>query len=91
MSGVNHLYIRDWLLNHPAVENTDSWLFISLSNNQNKNLGNKLSHDGLLKHYQEYYRDQYFPNLLVDDFIPRADKSHIRTMLEKPWNLYGML
>lgn len=81
-------YVKDWLLNHPVVENADSWLFVSLSNNQNKNLGNKLSRDGLLKHYQEYYRDQYFPKLLADDSIPEGDKSHIRSMLEKPWNLY---
>jgi hypothetical protein len=27
-------YVKDWLLNHLAGENTDSWLFVSLSNSQ---------------------------------------------------------
>ena len=51
-------YVKDWLLNHPTRENTDSWLFVSLSNNQIKNFGRKLSRDGLLKQYQEFYRGQ---------------------------------
>lgn len=81
-------YVKDWLLNHPTGENTESWLFVSLSNNQNRNLGKKLSRDGLLKQYQECYRGQYFSKLLEDESVPEPDKSHIRNMLAKPWNLY---
>ena len=33
-------------------------------------------------------RDRYFPQLLEDDSIPNPDKSHIRIMLTKLWNLY---
>ena len=81
-------YVKDWMLNHPTGENINSWLFVSLSNNQIKNYGRKLSRDGLLKQYQEFYRRQYFPSLLGDDSVAETDKSHIRNMLTKPWNLY---
>jgi integrase len=82
-------YVKDWLLNHPTGENTDSWLFVSLSNNQIKNIGRKLSRDGLLKQYQEFYRGHCFRDLLGgDDSVAEADKSCIHIMLAKPWNLY---
>lgn len=81
-------YVKEWLLNHPTRDNPNSWLYISQSNNKNKNIGQRLARDGLLKHYREYYRDKYFPKLLEDDTIPDSDKSQIRDMLLKPWTLY---
>jgi hypothetical protein len=47
-----------------------------------------LTRDGLLKHFQEYYRDKYYPELLLNDKIPEADKAFIRSLLTKPFNLY---
>lgn len=35
-----------------------------------------------------YYRKRYFSKLLNDDSIHEVDKSFIRNMLTKPWNLY---
>ena len=81
-------YVKDWLLNHPTGDNKDSWLFISLSNNQNKNMNKQLSRDGLLKQYQEQYKTRYFPQLVNDDCVPGCDKSHIKNLISKPWNLY---
>jgi hypothetical protein len=42
----------------------------------------------MLKHYQSYYRDVYFPKLLQDPKIPTEDKEKIGGLLRKPWNLY---
>jgi integrase len=78
-------YIKDWIAYHPTGNNPESWLFVSMSKNT---FGSKLSYDGLSGHYKYYYRDRYFPQLLDDDSIPNPDKSHIRIMLTKPWNLY---
>jgi len=50
--------------------------------------GNKLTRDGLLKHFQEYYKQKYYPNLLLKDQISEADKAYIKNLLSKPWNLY---
>jgi hypothetical protein len=50
--------------------------------------GSKLSYDGLSGHYKYYYRKRYFPQLLEDRSVPNPDKSFIRNMLTKPWNLY---
>jgi integrase len=81
-------YVKDWLLVHPTAENSNSWIFISLSNNKNNNIGKKLTRDALLKHYKEQYHNRYFTNLLKDETIPEYDKSYIKNMLTKPWNLY---
>ncbi|MGZ5471535.1 MAG: tyrosine-type recombinase/integrase, partial [Nitrososphaeraceae archaeon] len=82
-------YIKDWLLNHPTAENPESWIFISQSNNQSNNtIGRKLTRDALLKHYKEQYRNGYFTKLLKDETVPVNDKSYIKNMLTKPWNLY---
>ena len=75
-------------MNHPYGENIDSWFFVSLSNNQNDNSSRKLSRDGLLKQYQDFNRNHYFRRLLEDEHIREIDKTHIRSMLGKPWNLY---
>jgi len=81
-------YVKDWLLNHPTTDNPESWIFISQSNNQNNNIGRKLTRDALLKHYKEQYRNGYFTKLLKNDTIPTNDKAYIKNMLTKPWNLY---
>jgi len=69
--------------NHPTSSNPNSWLFVSAGNNH----GSKLTYDGLATRY-EYYRKKYFPSLLNDDTIPNSDKSLIKNMFTKPWNLY---
>jgi hypothetical protein len=78
-------YVKDWIANHPTGNNPESWLFVSMSNNP---FGSKLSYDGLSGHYKYYYRDRYFPKLLQDENTLDVDKSVIRNMLTKPWNLY---
>lgn len=81
-------YLRDYLQNeHPTPENQSSWLFVSETY---RTYGNKLSYDGLRYKYSRYYKTTYFPNLLKEDneTISEADKSHIKNMLTKPWNLY---
>lgn len=70
---------------HPFGSNPESWLFLS---NSNTKFGSKLSYDGLSYQYKYYYSSNFFPNLLKDTAIPEADKSVIRNMLTKPWNLY---
>jgi hypothetical protein len=42
----------------------------------------------MLKHYQEHYRDDYFPKLLKNRSVPSEDKEAIKKLLLKPWNLY---
>ena len=81
-------YVKDWLLDHPTADNSESWIFISKSNNQKNNSGKKLTRDALLKHYKEQYRNRYFTRLLKDDAIPVNYKSYIKNLLTKPWNLY---
>jgi integrase len=82
-------YVKEYLSSksekeYPTiVTNTDSWVFVSTGNNH----GSKLTYDGLATRY-EYYRKKYFPFLLNDETIPESDKSWIRNMLTKPWNLY---
>ena len=50
--------------------------------------GSKLTYDGLTYQYKYFYKTRYFPKLLEDKTIPEPDKSLIRNMLTKPWNLY---
>jgi integrase len=78
-------YVKDWIDSHPTTGNPESWLFVSMSKNT---YGSRLSYDGLSGHYKYYYKDNYFPRLLHDATVPEADKSFIRNMLTKPWNLY---
>ncbi len=78
-------YVKELISNHPSGTNPDSWLFIS---NSNTTFGSKLSYDGLSYQYKYFYRKNFFPKLLKDMTIPEADKSLIRNMLTKPWNLY---
>ena len=78
-------YVKDLINNHPSGTNSNSWLFLSKSNTT---LGSKLTYDGLTYQYKYFYRKRYFPKLLVDESVPESDKSFIRNMLTKPWNLY---
>jgi integrase len=78
-------YIKEWLQDHPFGKNKNYWIFISQGKTS---VGKKLTRDGLLKHFQEYYRDKYYPELLLNDKIQDSDKAHIRSLLTKPFNLY---
>jgi integrase len=78
-------YVKEWLSSHPFANNPDSKLFVSLGR---YNFGQPLTRDGLLKHYQSYYRNTHFPNLIKDPIVPANDKETIRRLLDKPWNLY---
>lgn len=78
-------YVKEWLGNHPFANNPDSKLFVSVGTN---NFGQPLTRDGLLKHYQSYYRNTHFPNLIKDPIVPTKDKEAIGRLLDKPWNLY---
>jgi integrase len=78
-------YVKDLINNHPHGTNPDSWLFISNSNNT---FGSKLTYDGLTYQYKYFYKIKYFPKLLEDETVPEPDKSLIKNMLTKPWNLY---
>jgi integrase len=78
-------YIKEWILNHPSSSNPKEWIFISEGKTS---FGTKITRDGLLKHFQEFYRDKYYPNLIKSQNIPDNDKALIRSVLTKPINLY---
>jgi integrase len=85
-------YLKEWIQKHPTGDNKESWLFVSLAH---ANFGQKLNRDSMLAKYQYRYKASYFPKLLERDngddstsTVPEADKSVIRNMLTKPWNLY---
>jgi integrase len=78
-------YVKDWLREHPTSDNQDSWLFIGDSHN---NYTHPISEDGMRWRYKYYYQTSYFPRLLKDETVSLRDKSYIKTMLMKPWNLY---
>jgi len=77
-------YVKDWIDSHPKGNNSNAFLFVSLADS---NYGEQLSENSLYKQYSRTYRKRYFPKLL-DDPIPDIDKSMIRNLLTKPWNLY---
>ena len=78
-------YLKEWILEHPTNTNPNAWLFLSKSKNS---LGEKLTYDGLVSRYSYYYKATYFPNLSKEETVPESDKSLIRYLLTKPWNLY---
>ena len=53
-----------------------------------KTFGQKLTYDGHVNRYSNYYIRKLFPNLLKNHTVPDADKSLIQYLLLKPWNLY---
>ena len=78
-------YVKEWITDHPTGTNPESYLFVSRCFSS---YGKRLTYDGLVYRYSYYYKAKYFPNLLNDHTVPEADKSFIRNMLTKPWNLY---
>lgn len=78
-------FVKDWIMSHPTGDNPNSWLFVSQSNTT---FGSKLTYDGLSYQYKYFYKSQYFPKMLQDAAVSEPDKSIIRFMLTKPWNLY---
>jgi len=78
-------YVKELITSHPTSGNTNSWLFLS---NSNTTFGSKLTYDGLTYQYKYFYKTRYFPKLLEDMTVTEPDKSVIRNMLTKPWNLY---
>jgi integrase len=78
-------YVKEWLEVHPFGKNPQAMLFVSIGRG---NFGQPISRDGMLKHYQEHYRDDYFPKLLENRSVPSEDKEAIKKLLLKPWNLY---
>ncbi len=78
-------YVKEWIQEHPLRSNPKSWLFVSYSR---QNRFGQLTRDGLLKRYEEQYRNRYFHNLLDKSYVPERDKAFIRNLLTKPWNLY---
>jgi integrase len=79
-------YLKEYLTTyHPYGSNPDSKLFVSFGRS---NPGKPITRDGMLKHYQSYYRDIYFPDLLKDPTVPTPDKEAIGRLLKKKWNLY---
>jgi hypothetical protein len=78
-------YVKELINTHSNGGNPGSWLFVS---NSNTTFGSKLTYDGLTYQHKYFYKTRYFPKLLEDESIPEPDKSLIRNMLTKPWNLY---
>ena len=78
-------YLKELLTSHhPYAHNPDSKL---LSHAEEPT---SVSHSlamALLKHYQSYYRDIYFPNLLKIRKIPTEDKEAIGRLLGKAMEL----
>jgi integrase len=78
-------YLKQYLQIHPQGTNPDAWLFISYS--KQNNLG-RITRDGLLKKYEQYYKKRFFPALLEMDSVSERDKAYIRNLLMKPFSLY---
>ena len=78
-------YVKEWLEAHPFTKNPEAVLFISIGR---ASFGQPITRDGMLKHYQEHYRDDYFPKLIENPIVSQEDKQAIRKLLQKPWNLY---
>jgi integrase len=78
-------YLKQFLQVHPQGTNPNAWLFISYS--KQNNLG-RITRDGLLKKYQQYYKKRFFPLLLERDTASERDKAYIRNLLTKPFALY---
>ncbi|HEX5185574.1 MAG TPA: tyrosine-type recombinase/integrase [Nitrososphaeraceae archaeon] len=77
-------YLKEWISEHPQGQNQESWLFISLSTT---NKFGKFTYEGLSTKY-EYYKKKFFPTLLKNENVPDGEKSYIKNLLLKPWNLY---
>ena len=78
-------YVKEWIKSHPHGTNPEARLYVSKGK---KTFGQKLTYDGLVNRYSNYYKRKIFPNLLKNHTVPEADKSLIKYLLLKPWNLY---
>ena len=67
-------YVKDWLSNHPARNNSNSPLFVGLGRNS---LGKQLGATGLYGIYKDY-KQSFFPKLLEDNTISNEDKEKIK-------------
>ncbi len=52
-------------------------LFVSIGRG---NFGQPITRDGMLKHYQEHYRDDYFPMLFKNPSVPSEEKEAIKKL-----------
>jgi integrase/recombinase XerD len=77
-------YVKEWLSEHPSRNNTNSRLFVALSN---RSRGKPITVGGLYQIYK-YYKDEFFPTLLNDPSIPTEDREKIKVLLTKPFNPY---
>jgi hypothetical protein len=77
-------YVKDWLSEHPSRNNSNSCLFVAVSN---RSRGKPLTVGGLYQIYK-YYKDEFFPTLLNDASIPAEDREKIKILLTKPFNPY---
>jgi integrase len=76
-------YLKEWLLEHPHSSNPNVYIFII------KN-GARLTYDGLASR-SKYYEKNYYPSLLSNTSsiqVEERDKSIIKNLVTKPWNLY---
>ncbi len=78
-------YLKQFLQVHPQGTNPNAWLFVSYS--KQNSLG-RITRDGLLKKYGQYYKKRFFPSLLEVDSVSERDKAYIRNLLMKPFSLY---
>jgi integrase/recombinase XerD len=77
-------YVKDYLEHeHPQPNNLNAAFICGLQ----KGLGRRISVSTLESKYV-YYKQVYFPKLLLDPGVPQEDKDIITPMLRKPWNPY---
>jgi integrase/recombinase XerD len=74
-------YLKDWLDDHPARENPNSYLIRST-----KTFG-KLNSISVNATYARY-KEKYFPKLLKERDLNSEDRNAITELLKKPWNPY---
>jgi integrase len=79
-------FIKSWIQRHPTGTNRNSFLFPSLEG-QSVYRNIPLQEMSIVIMYRKMKLD-YFPRLLANPDIPKADKNKIRLLLEKPWNPY---
>jgi integrase/recombinase XerD len=77
-------YLKDYLSNeHPFPTNPNSPLICGL----NRSIGRSVKTRSMSKQY-ENYKQKLFPKLLESPGIEPEDKSKIKDLLKKRWNLY---
>lgn len=74
-------YVKDWIDNHPLKNNPNAQLFCTFKS------GRSLSNRFVSNLYNNY-KDEFFPNLIVNPSVLPDDKNKINELLKKPWNPY---